>query len=49
MMRQVPVFPDLERFDLFQFESALVARSSIVAFQRKKPAAIGTKAPYPDS
>jgi bifunctional non-homologous end joining protein LigD len=47
MMRPVPVFPDLERFDLFQFGSALVAWSSIVAFQRKKPAAIGTKAPYP--
>ena len=47
MMRPVPIFPELERFDLFQFESAFVAWSSVVAFQRKKQAAIGIKAPYP--
>src|SRR3982751_1527589 len=36
-----------ERFELCQFESA-VAWSSSVAFQRRKPAAIGVKAPFPD-
>jgi ATP-dependent DNA ligase len=47
MMRPVPIFPELERVHLFQFESAFVVWSSVVAFQRKKPAAIGLKAPYP--
>jgi bifunctional non-homologous end joining protein LigD len=36
-----------ERFDLCQFESALIAWSCGVAFQRKKAAAIGVKAPFP--
>jgi bifunctional non-homologous end joining protein LigD len=35
-----------ERFELCQFESA-VAWNSSVAFQRRKPAAIGVKAPFP--
>ena len=36
-----------ERFDLCQFESASVAWRFGVAFERKKPASIGVKAPYP--
>jgi len=40
-------FSRLERFKLCQFESALVAWSLVVAFQRKKAAAIGVKAPFP--
>src|SRR5215216_6188721 len=36
-----------ERFDLCQFESTLLAWSFVVAFQRKKAAAIGVKAPFP--
>jgi ATP-dependent DNA ligase len=37
-------FSRSERFHLCQFESALVAWSFVVAFQRKKAAAIGAKA-----
>jgi bifunctional non-homologous end joining protein LigD len=36
-----------ERFNQCPFESALVAWSFVVAFQRKKAAAIGVKAPFP--
>jgi bifunctional non-homologous end joining protein LigD len=36
-----------ERIRLCQFESAVVAWSSFVAFQRKKSDAIGVKAPLP--
>jgi hypothetical protein len=47
MMRPGSSFSRLERFKLCQFESALVAWSFVVAFQRKKAAAIGVKAPFP--
>jgi hypothetical protein len=46
MMRWVPVSRP-KRFGLCQFESALVAWSFVVTFQRKKAAAIGVKAPFP--
>ncbi|WP_253075357.1 hypothetical protein [Bradyrhizobium sp. 190] len=42
----VPAFPS-ETVRPCQFESALVACSFVVAFQRKKAAAIGVKAPFP--
>src|SRR5437879_7745420 len=47
MMRRASSFSRPERFDLCQFESASVAWSFGVAFQRKKAAAIGVKAPFP--
>jgi bifunctional non-homologous end joining protein LigD len=47
MMRRGSSFSRLERFKLRQFESALVVWSFVVAFQRKKAAAIGVKASFP--
>src|SRR5215208_1950463 len=47
MMRLCSSFSRLERFKVSQFESALVAWSFVVAFQRKKATVIGVKAPFP--